>query len=81
VLAAAQVRDPNVPIVFCETRSLAQEWTYRVTVTPSDQHGCDGEAEPATTRRKETTPASSIHMTTPRHDAPHDDHELAEELV
>lgn len=28
-LAEAQVRFPNVPIVFCETRLLAQEWTYR----------------------------------------------------
>lgn len=29
MLAAAQVRYPNVPIVFCESRPLAQEWTYR----------------------------------------------------
>ncbi|MHB8671322.1 MAG: ERCC4 domain-containing protein [Acidimicrobiales bacterium] len=29
MLAAAQVRYPNVPIVFCETRQLAQEWAYR----------------------------------------------------
>jgi hypothetical protein len=28
-LAEAQVRFPTVPIVFCETRPLAQEWTYR----------------------------------------------------
>ena len=28
-LAEAQVRWPNVPIVFCETRPLAEEWTYR----------------------------------------------------
>lgn len=28
-LAEAQVRFPQVPVVFCETRSLAQEWTYR----------------------------------------------------
>lgn len=28
-LAEAQVRFPAVPIVFCETRQLAQEWTYR----------------------------------------------------
>jgi len=28
-LAEAQVRFPSVPIVFCETRALAQEWTYR----------------------------------------------------
>ena len=28
-LAEAQVRFPHVPIVFAETRPLAQEWTYR----------------------------------------------------
>jgi hypothetical protein len=28
-LAECQVRWPNVPIVFCESRSLAEEWTYR----------------------------------------------------
>ena len=28
-LAECQVRWPSVPIVFCETRKLAQEWTYR----------------------------------------------------
>ena len=28
-LGEAAVRYPSVPIVFCETRSLAQEWTYR----------------------------------------------------
>jgi hypothetical protein len=28
-LAEAQVRWPTVPIVFAETRSMAQEWTYR----------------------------------------------------
>lgn len=28
-LAELQVRWPNVPTVFCETRGLAEEWTYR----------------------------------------------------
>ncbi len=28
-LAEAQVRWPTVPIVFCETRPLAEDWTYR----------------------------------------------------
>jgi hypothetical protein len=28
-LAECQVAWPSVPIVFCETRKLAQEWTYR----------------------------------------------------
>lgn len=29
LLARVQVRYPGVPIVFCETRALAEEWTYR----------------------------------------------------
>ena len=28
-LAELRVRWPDVPIVFCETRKLAEEWTYR----------------------------------------------------
>ncbi len=28
-LAECQVRWPDVPILFCETRALAEEWTYR----------------------------------------------------
>ena len=28
-LAELQVRWPGVPIVFCETPQLAEEWTYR----------------------------------------------------
>ena len=28
-IAECQIRFPAVPIVFCETRKLAQEWTYR----------------------------------------------------
>jgi hypothetical protein len=28
-LAEPQVRWPTIPIVFCETRALAEEWTYR----------------------------------------------------
>ncbi|MGH9280330.1 MAG: ERCC4 domain-containing protein [Acidimicrobiales bacterium] len=29
LLASVQVRYPNVPIVFCDTRPLAEEWTFR----------------------------------------------------
>lgn len=28
-LAEMQVHFPTVPIMFCETRQLAEEWTYR----------------------------------------------------
>ena len=29
LLATVQVRYPAIPIVFCETRPLAEEWTFR----------------------------------------------------
>jgi hypothetical protein len=49
-LAEAQVRFPTVPIVFCETRQLAQEWTYRflgaaVAHHHADEHGGSRTAE------------------------------------
>ena len=28
-IAECQIRFPTVPIIFCDTRTLAQEWTYR----------------------------------------------------
>jgi hypothetical protein len=34
-LAEVQVRWPNVPITFCETRPLAEEWTYRFLAAAS----------------------------------------------
>lgn len=37
-LASAQVRYPNVPIVFCENRALAQEWTYRFLGAARSHH-------------------------------------------
>ncbi|MGD9797813.1 MAG: ERCC4 domain-containing protein [Microbacteriaceae bacterium] len=44
MLAAAQVRYPNVPIVFCENRPLAQEWAYRflgAALAFADEEGID----------------------------------------
>lgn len=38
-LAEAQVRFPTVPIVFCETRPLAQEWAYRFLGAALAHHG------------------------------------------
>jgi hypothetical protein len=43
-LAECQVRWPGVPIVFCETRQLAEEWTYRFLAAASvarleEEHG------------------------------------------
>lgn len=48
-LAEAQVALPRVPIVFAETRKLAQEWTYRflaaaVVASASDGFGADAVA-------------------------------------
>jgi len=40
-LAEAQVRYPNVPIVFCETRPLAQEWAYRFLAASVAHHRAD----------------------------------------
>lgn len=40
-LAESQVRFPSVPIVFCETRPLAQEWTYRFLGAALDHHASD----------------------------------------
>jgi hypothetical protein len=44
-LAEAQVRFPGVPIVFCETRLLAQEWAYRFLGAALDHHLHDEPAE------------------------------------
>ncbi|HEX9644747.1 MAG TPA: ERCC4 domain-containing protein [Acidimicrobiia bacterium] len=49
-LAEAQVRFPTVPIVFCETRQLAQEWAYRflgaaIAHRLDDAHGDARQAE------------------------------------
>src|SRR5690606_33449713 len=44
-LAEAQVRFPSVPIVFCETRPLAQEWTYRFLGAALAHESDDGVAD------------------------------------
>jgi hypothetical protein len=40
-LAEAHVRVPSVPIMFCETRALAQEWTYRFLGAAVAHHFAD----------------------------------------
>jgi len=35
-LAELQVRWPNVPVLFCETRQLAEEWAYRFLAAAHD---------------------------------------------
>jgi hypothetical protein len=41
-LAELQVRWPGVPIVFCETRQLAEEWTYRYLAAAHDWARTEG---------------------------------------
>jgi hypothetical protein len=55
-LAEAQVRFPGVPIVFCETRALAQEWTYRFLGAALAHHLDD---EPAR-ERTEALPVAGV---------------------
>jgi hypothetical protein len=40
-IAELQVRYPAVPIVFCETRQLAQEWAYRYLGAALEHHHLD----------------------------------------
>lgn len=44
-LAELQVRYPAVPIVFCETRKLAEEWTYRYLAAAHVWTGTETAAE------------------------------------
>jgi hypothetical protein len=46
-LAELQVRWPTIPILFCETRKLAEEWTYRYLAAASAW----AQTEPAITAR------------------------------
>jgi ERCC4 domain len=43
LLAALTVRYPTVPVVFCETRPLAEEWTYRFLGAALAYHQADPE--------------------------------------
>jgi len=42
VLARLQVRYPTVPIVFCDTRPLAEQWTYRFLGAALAEHVASG---------------------------------------
>ncbi len=56
-LAEAQVRFPEVPIVFCDTRPLAQEWTYRFLGAALAHHLDDA---PASVRLDKLPPAPEL---------------------
>lgn len=44
-LAEVQVQWPSVPIVFCETRPLAEEWTYRFLAAARAEYRARAETE------------------------------------
>lgn len=45
-IAECQARYPTVPVVFCETRALAQEWTYRFLAAALHEARLELGAEP-----------------------------------
>ena len=46
LVARLQVRHPGVPIVFCDTRKLAEEWTFRFLAAARREFGGDHLAAP-----------------------------------
>jgi hypothetical protein len=46
MLARVQVRYPEIPIVFLETRPLAEEWTFRYLGAALSEHETEQRAEP-----------------------------------
>lgn len=63
-LAEAQVRFPVVPIVFCETRPLAQEWSYRFLGAALEHHLSDQPAGRLTDALPHATPLKPAAPTT-----------------
>ncbi|MDX6334261.1 MAG: hypothetical protein QOG05_1601, partial [Streptosporangiaceae bacterium] len=63
-LAELQIRWPSVPIVFCETRHLAEEWIYRFLAAARAW----AETETASTER--LTPLAAAPLTTELAEAP-----------
>lgn len=56
-LAELQVRWPSVPLVFCETRPLAEEWTYRYLAAAYSWISDESEAVRRVTEVPDPTPA------------------------
>ncbi len=66
-IAELQVRYPTVPIVFAETRKLAQEWAYRflgaaLDLDVDEAHGSEVEATLATAAPLPAPPASAAEV-------------------
>lgn len=63
-LAEAAVRYPTVPIMFCDTRTLAEEWTYRFLGAAVVQHRTDGAALPLVSGLQPAGPVPAPEPTT-----------------
>jgi hypothetical protein len=61
-IAECQARYPSVPIIFAETRALAQEWTYRFLAAALHEVGAEGLAE---NRLAGLVPAGSVPVAEP----------------
>ena len=68
-LAELQVRWPSVPLVFCETRALAEEWTYRYLAAAltwcADEEDALRRVTAGDARPLDPTPASAAPGTAP----------------
>jgi len=58
-LAELQVRFPSVPVVFCETRKLAEDWTYRFLSAAYLWAG-DPVADPPSSKAEELAPVVTV---------------------
>lgn len=61
-LGECHARYPAVPIVFCETRALAQEWTYRFLAAAVAHHGETVHAESEATALPDAAAASGAEI-------------------
>jgi hypothetical protein len=63
MLAALTVRYPTVPVVFCETRPLAEEWTYRFLGAALSHHQAETNAAASTVNDPRTPPSTRSDLT------------------
>jgi hypothetical protein len=63
-LAELQIRWPSVPVVFCDTRPLAEEWTYRFL------GAARAWADTETASAERLTPLAAVAITTELAEAP-----------
>lgn len=63
-LAECQARFPQVPIMFCETRALAQEWTYRFLAAALREAGDEAGGDLRVAELTQATAPSSAEIRT-----------------